>query len=350
MDRRYDQVPRDRYMYSRGRFDDRANARDEGYYRRDDGPWTSRYPPFPPPTTKTAAAATRRHHDGYSHERRDPYSRRQSSPILRHDDNKAVRHLMDDKRKDDERKQKVDVPVSPTTTTTTIKVEKEQVKEIVKPVKVEVYKEAVVTFDSDDEQVDDVKPSPNVVVDCGHDSDETVTEKEKKTDDLPEAWAKHVSEKGETYYYNKQTRESVWDKPTTKKPVEEGVNKRKFVLPDREPRTYHPYPRRYDHHRPLPPPPMPYEYRTSSSTRSRYHHPHPRSTSPPSDRYYRQPPSRDPWLHHPHHSPPPYRHHLDYAPLPPLPPPPRWISARRLDFDRREPLPPYMHRNTRDYR
>ncbi|KAG2198916.1 hypothetical protein INT47_010321 [Mucor saturninus] len=329
MDRRYDQAPRDRYLYSRGRFDDRPHGRDEGYYRRDDGPWMSRYPQTQPAPQAAAAAAPapRRHHDGYS---RDHYSRRQPSPTHRPEENK---HLLDEKRKeDDDRKPKVDVPLEPVVV---VKKEQESVKK--------VYKEAVVTFDSDDEaERNEVVRPPTV--ETGNDSDETVTEK-KSEEDLPDAWATHVSDKGEKYYYNKKTRESVWDKPTSEKIVvvkttEE--NKRKFVLPDRE-RTHHPYPRRYDN-RPLPH--MPYDYH-----RPRYHHhrsispPPPSSSSSGPDRYYRHPAPRDPWLHHP----PPYRHHLDYAPLPP-PPPPRWMSARRLDFDRREPLPHYMHRNTRDYR
>jgi hypothetical protein len=249
--------------------------------------------------------------------------------------------------------------------------------------KAKVYKEAVVSFDSDGE--DDVMRA-----DWGNESDDASTEVDRKPketkiptkeeESLPENWVMHVSDKGEKYYYNKITRESVWETPTKKEIIEEKqviikddinkdrntspirkessqrpvVNKRKFVLPDREePRLPNTlanrisyshrkstnelgYSRRFEsdrlRERPLPPP-LPRSHH-------RYNNGPPPSgppLPPHPDRYYRSN-TRDSWAHHS-----PYRHHqMDYAPLPP-PPPPRWVSGRRVDFDRRD-APPYMNR------
>lgn len=410
MDRRYDQAPRDRYLYSRPRFEERPHGRDDGYFRRDDGPqnrpWShARYPPFPHPPQ-------RRPHD-YIHDRRDhhykPYSTRHSPPS-KQEQKKVV--PVDDNRQQD-------FKVEETATLAKENIVQEEV------INTRVYKEAVVTFDSDGED-DVIQPPPPP----------PTIEKEEL---LPESWATHVSEKGEKYYYNKITRESAWEKPSvdrlspvkdqqrdSKKDIakdtdkivankeisreiatkeitkeitkevtsevtkgatnnrettsnreptnnrepnnnsnnrelsKEITNKRKFVLPDREPRLStslanrtsrpnepHPYARRFDprdSNSSSRPPLHHHEYR------SRYNH-SPPPPLPPSERYYRSslppPPHRDTYYHHP--QPPYQRHHhhqLDYAPLPP-PPPPRWVSTRRLDFDRRDP-PPY--RNTRDYR
>lgn len=440
MDRRYDQPPRDRYMYSRPRFEERPNVRDERYFRRDDGPnrpWSHpRYPPFPQPSSRRSP------HDGpphYIQERREhykPYDRRQPPrneperfPSSRFMDRREVKSVIvtsntrrvEKDMQIDEKHETKEIPATKESS------KEEPVNQSEEPVKkTRVYKEAVVTFDSDGE--DDVMQA-----DWGNESDDTSLEPQQKVsrenieqekivdESLPESWAMHVSDKGEKYYYNKITRESVWEKPTldtvatvtttttttiiakeqeenqvavkdmvdtnkgtndsgnNKKEIDKSIpNKRKFVLPDREeprlpnslanrisyPRPtnanndpilhhhHHPYARRFEpRDRPLPPQIPRVHHHNEYRSNNRYNHgpPHAGPPSPPSDRYYRSniPPhnGREPWIHHS-----PYRHHqMDYAPLPP-PPPPRWVSGRRVDFDRRDAPPPYINRNTRDYR
>ena len=49
-------------------------------------------------------------------------------------------------------------------------------------------------------------------------SSSSASESEKSSDSLPDGWTAHVSENtrpGETYYYNEKTDETVWEKPTT---------------------------------------------------------------------------------------------------------------------------------------
>ncbi|KAI9364831.1 hypothetical protein BD770DRAFT_406832 [Pilaira anomala] len=428
MDRRYDQPPRDRYLHSRPRFEERPVMRDERYYRREEGttrPWSHpRYPSFPQPL--------RRHDEAphYYQERREhykPYDRRPPSrkeperlPHSRYPDKREVRSIIatSSPKKEEEKPEKEKMkPVEEKVSAPEISSTNEDSKRTEEPKtkKARVYKEAVVSFDSDGE--DDVMQA-----DWGNESDDTSTEvdrqtkettttttteaakasttttvkdakeakeaKEDKEEPLPESWAMHISDKGEKYYYNKITRESVWDKPTKKEiirieekeekqvtiketdasinkdrntsPVKKDidqrsvVNKRKFVLPDRdEPRLPNSlanrisyphrhkgmsepgYSRRFEsdrlRERPLPPPLPRAHHRYNDGPPL----PHP-------DRYYRSN-TRDSWI-----QPAPYRHHhqMDYAPLPP-PPPPRWVSGRRVDFDRRDAPPPYMNRHYR---
>lgn len=414
MDRRYDQPPRDRYMHARPRFDERPAIRDERYYRREEGgtrPWPhTRYPSFPQPL---------RRHDEPAHyymERREhckPYDRRppaRKEPerihSSRYPDKREVKSvIVSSKEEKEEKAEKAEVVLVEKVQEKLVKKEETVHTEEVKIKKARVYKEAVVSFDSDGE--DDVMQA-----DWGNESDDASTEvdrkpketavvttttavtatataaatKIKQDESLPENWAMHVSDKGEKYYYNKITRESVWEKPTKKEIIEEKqvivkdninkdtspirkesnqrpvvVNKRKFVLPDREePRlpnalanriSYPPrksmnepgYSRRFESDRVRErslPPPLPrahHRYNNGPPPSGPPLPPHP-------DRYYRSN-TREPWIHHS-----PYRHHqMDYAPLPPLPPP-RWVSGRRVEFDRRDaplPPPPYMNRHYR---